>query len=133
MSMVKTLQAAIVADRIGGRALFLVPACNISHWDAQLCETCTHLDVRTVGRDAAESMTAFWLSTHWLIMSCERVVEIAMHSVLVAGDQLVCDRCHTLSSAQARKSREVAMLPKRHCQLPPGMPTANDLIGSSTL
>jgi hypothetical protein len=74
----KTLQAAIVADRIGGRALFL------QHCDPQLRKACPRRDVRTVGRDAAESMTAFWPSTHWLAMSHERFVEIAQHG-LVAG------------------------------------------------
>jgi SNF2 family DNA or RNA helicase len=128
MGMGKTLQAAIVGDRIGGHALFLVLASNITHWDQQLRKACPDRDVRTVGRDAADSLLAFWLSTHWLIMSYERFVEIAKHGLLVAGDQLVCDEAHTLSNAQARKSREVAMLPKRRCQLLTGTPTASDLM-----
>jgi hypothetical protein len=61
------MQATIVADRIADRALFLVLAFNITHLEQQLRKACADQDVRTVGRDAADLLNAFWSSTHWLI------------------------------------------------------------------
>jgi hypothetical protein len=55
--MGKTLQAAIVVDYIGGRALFNVLASNNTHWNQQLRKACPNLDANTVGCDAADWLT----------------------------------------------------------------------------
>jgi hypothetical protein len=120
------VQAAIVADRIriGGRALYF------QHWDPQLRKACPLRDVRTVGHDAAESMTAFCSSTHWLIMSHEPFVELTTHGLLVGRDEqvvlLTCDEAHTICNLKTYKTSEVATLPKRHSLLLTGTPAAND-------
>jgi hypothetical protein len=86
------MQVAMGADRIADRALFLVLAFNITHLEQQLRKAYSDWDARTVGRNAADLLTAFWSSTHWLItyrsvQMVSRSDSPASSSTVAGGDE----------------------------------------------
>jgi hypothetical protein len=64
-----------------------VLAFNITHLGQQLRNAYSDRDVRTIGRDAADSLTAFWSSTHWLIT--HRIVRTVSTSDSTASSSTV--------------------------------------------